>query len=140
MKYFTKEYINAELSDDEFYKRNFAYKKELLKVLNIALPTVKEFIEGVNLHDGKINGIESIKEKIEIFFEYGDNQTGHYRIVVQFFDAASDYNHNIKLPFEILYYEYSYNEKYSLKFIDKNCVEWMIRFSNINIIRIWQNY
>ena len=140
MKYFTKEYINAELSDDEFYKRNFAYKKELLKVLNIALPTVKKFIEEVNLHDGKINNIESIKEKIEISFEYGDNQTGYYRIVVQFFDAASDYNHNIKLPFEILYYEYSYKEKYSLKFIDKNCVEWMIRFSNINIIRIWHNY
>ena len=73
MKYFTKEYINAELSDDEFYKRNFTYKKELLKVLDIALPTVKEFIEGFNLHDGKINSIESIKEKIEIFFEYGDN-------------------------------------------------------------------
>ena len=61
MKYFTKEYINAELSDDEFYKRNFAYKKELLKVLNIALPTVKEFIEDVNHNDGKIKSIESIK-------------------------------------------------------------------------------
>lgn len=134
MKYFTKEYINAGLSDNEFNKRNVAYKKELLQILSIALPAVREFIEGFNLHDGRINSIERIEEKIEICFEYGDNQTGHHRKIVQFFDAATDYNQYIKLPFEILYYEYSYKEKYFLKFVNKNCIEWEIQFSSIHII------
>lgn len=137
MKYFTKEYINSELSDNEFYKRNFAYKEELLQILNIAFPSVKKLVEEYNFHDGKINSIEKIKEKIEICFEYGDNQIGYHRIVVQFLDATTDYNQYIKLPFEILYYEYSYKEKYCLKFINKNCIEWEIQFSSINIIRIW---
>ena len=48
MKYFTKEYIGAELSDNEFDKRNCAYKNELLQILNMALPTVKRFIENFN--------------------------------------------------------------------------------------------
>ena len=96
MKYFTKEYIGAELSDNEFDKRNCAYKNELLQILNMALPTVKGFIEDFNLHDGKINGIKSTKEKIEIYFEYGDNQIGYHKITVQFLDAATDYNRYIK--------------------------------------------
>ena len=96
MKYFTKEYIGAELSDNEFDKRNCAYKNELLQILNMALPTVKGFIEDFNLHDGKINGIKSTKEKIEIHFEYGDNQIGYHKITVQFLDAATDYNRYIK--------------------------------------------
>ena len=134
MKYFTKEYIGAELSDNEFDKRNCAYKNELLQILNMALPTVKRFIENFNLHDGKINGIKSTKEKIEIYFEYGDNQIGYHKITVQFLDATTDYNQYIKLPFEILYYEYSYKEKYSLNFFNKNYIEWGIQFSDINII------
>ena len=136
MRYFTKEYISAQLSDDEFDKRNCAYKDELLQILNIALPTVREFIANCNLHDGKINSIVSEKGKIEIYFEYGDNQTGYHKIAVQFFNAITDYNSCVKLPFEILYYEYSYKEKYSLNFINKNFIEWGIQFSDINIIKL----
>lgn len=133
MKYFDKDFMLGNLSDDETEFRIKKYNEQIENILRKADYSIRLLISNISLHDAQIQKIETKDNALLIQISGGDNQTGHFSLII-YFDINSKIDaNNIMLPFNIAYYEYDFNKEYILSLISDDEREMEIRFNEVSI-------
>lgn len=134
MKYFDKEFMTGELSDEECDSRIQAYENHIQEIVKNANYKIKLLMENISLHDAKILEINKLDKKSEFRILVGDNQKGHIILILTFFSSKNSNSIQLKLPFEIVYYELDYDDEYILSCISGDFKELVIKFIDVSIL------
>ena len=133
MKYFDKDFLSGELSDEEYENRIQNYNMYIDEVLKKSNFKIRLFIKNISLHDATILEVNTCNNKLNCRILAGDNQTGRVLLVFSFFDYKYDNIVQKMLPFKIAYYELCFTNEYCLSFISDDFNEIKINFSDISI-------
>lgn len=133
MKYFDKDFMLGNLSDEETEKRIKKYKEQIECILKKSDYNMRLLISYISLHDAQIKKIETTDNALQIQISGGDNQSGYFSLII-YFDVKSKIDaNNIVLPFNIVYYEYDFSKEYILSLISDDEREIEIKFNKVSI-------
>lgn len=133
MKYFDKDFMLGNLSDEETENRIKKYKEQIECILKKSDYNMRLLISYISLHDAQIKKIETTDNALQIQISGGDNQSGHFSLII-YFDVKSKIDaNNIVLPFNIVYYEYDFSKEYILSLISDDEREIEIKFNKVSI-------
>lgn len=135
MKYFDKDYIEGNISNEEAYNRESLYKKELDNTIKEVNENIKDFITTVSLRDSILQKVEQKQNDLCVTILYGDCIAGHYSMEILLKDGKVNYINQEKVPFEVMQYEYSYDSLCHCSFINEYGDELNFSFTDIVICK-----
>jgi hypothetical protein len=146
MKYFTREYQNGHLTDNEVDKRRFDYNLHINAIHSNLTDNIKSFIKEINLHDGIIQLVKVNRnsDNLSFMIRCGDLQVGYYDAEITY--VGIDLNNTnlesiravaIAKNEEILYDEFDIDDGYFTHcYLCYPKYEFMIRFKDLRFSRV----
>jgi hypothetical protein len=92
MKFFTREWLTGELTDETYERVIPAYNRHLAEILPRLTPTLRIFAKTENLHDALIRGIVvgSAQRMLQLYLRCGDVQYGYYDLDIHYKGIQAD--------------------------------------------------
>jgi hypothetical protein len=86
MKFFTKEWLTGQLTDEEYEKVIPAYRRHRANILPELSSNLLDFFKVVNIHDGTIRKviIDYTYSTLGLYLRCGDLQVGYYDVDIQY--------------------------------------------------------
>ena len=92
MRFFTREWCNDDLPDEEGDPIPERYAEHLRALRDRLPPRVRSFAEEINLHDGLVREVALDKEAhtLRVRIRAGDQQVGYYDAELLYLDVAAE--------------------------------------------------
>ena len=134
MKFFDKDFLFSNISDEESERRIQKYIEQKCFVEKYADYNIRLLLSSISLHDAKILVIKKELNCWIIILSCGDNQVGHFRLTLTFDkNSKIDLFDNV-LPFTVVYYEIDYNDNYyTISFISNDAKTFDIQFNTVSL-------
>jgi hypothetical protein len=86
MKFFTRQWCDGELSDEDADAMPTAYRAHLIALRSRMPATLRAFAQGINIHDGRVRGIalDRTRARLTISMRCGDNQVGYFDLDITY--------------------------------------------------------